>query len=83
LENWQQRLHAVSTRRGARIDCTVRCVGTKIRKPPSFHGLNELHKFLTNYEEDFLENQRLLALDIALKATHARWWGVHKETIHD
>ena len=28
-----------------------------------------------------LENQRLLALDIALKATPARWWGTHKETI--
>jgi hypothetical protein len=30
-----------------------------------------------------LENQRLLALDIALKATPARWWGTHKETIKD
>jgi len=28
-----------------------------------------------------LENQRLLALDIALKETFARWWGAHKETI--
>jgi hypothetical protein len=28
-----------------------------------------------------LENQRLLALDIALKATPARWSGAHKETI--
>jgi hypothetical protein len=30
-----------------------------------------------------LENQRLLALDITLKATPARWWGAHKETIKD
>jgi hypothetical protein len=30
-----------------------------------------------------LENQRLLALDIALKATPARWSGAHKETIQD
>jgi hypothetical protein len=36
---------------------------------------------LKNYEEEVLENQRLLALDIALKETPARWWGVHKETI--
>jgi hypothetical protein len=30
-----------------------------------------------------LENQRLLSLDISLKATPARWWGAHKETIQD
>jgi hypothetical protein len=30
-----------------------------------------------------LENQRLLALDIALKETPARWWGAHKETVKD
>jgi hypothetical protein len=45
--------------------------------------LNDLEEFLTNYEEEVLENQRLLALDIALKETPARWWGTHKETIQD
>jgi hypothetical protein len=30
-----------------------------------------------------LENQRLSALDIALKATPAIWWGAHKETVKD
>jgi hypothetical protein len=83
LENWQQQLHEVSTRRCARIDHAVRWVGTKIREPPSFHGLNELEEFLTKCEDEVLENQRLLALDIVLKATPARWWGVHKETIQD
>jgi hypothetical protein len=38
---------------------------------------------LIKYEEEVLENHRLLALDIALKETPARWWGVHKETIQD
>jgi hypothetical protein len=47
LENWQQRLHEVSTRICARIDRTVRWVGTKIREPPNFHGVNELEEFLT------------------------------------
>jgi hypothetical protein len=47
LENWQQRLQEVSTRRCARIDHIVRWVGTKIREPPSFHGVNELESFLT------------------------------------
>jgi hypothetical protein len=83
LENWQQRLHEVSTRRCARIDRAIRWVGTEIREPPSFHGVNDLEEFLTRYENEVLENQRLLALDIALKATPARWWGAHKETVKD
>jgi hypothetical protein len=52
LENWQQRLHEVSTRRCARIDYAVRWVGTKIREPPSFHGVNDLEEFLKKYEEE-------------------------------
>jgi hypothetical protein len=52
LENWQHRLHEVSTRRCAIIDCTVRWVGTKIREPPSFQGLNDLEELLTRYEEE-------------------------------
>jgi hypothetical protein len=83
LENWQQRLHEVSTRRCARIDHTVRWLGTEIGEPPSFHGLNDLETFLTQYEDEVLENQKLLALGLALKSTPARWWGMHKETIID
>jgi hypothetical protein len=70
-------------RRCARIDRTVRWVGTKIREPPSFHGVTDLELFLTKYEDEVVENQRLLALDIALKETHARWWGAHKEIVKD
>jgi len=83
LENWQQRLHKVSTRRCSRIDRTVRWIGTEIREPPSFHGLNDLETFLTQHEDEVLENQRLLALDLALKDTPTRWWGAYKETIID
>jgi hypothetical protein len=83
LENWKHRLHEVSTRRCARIDITVRWVGTEIWEPPSFHG-NELETFLAQYEDEFLENQvLLLALDISLNVTPTRWWGAHKETIID
>jgi hypothetical protein len=67
LENWQHRLHVVSTRRCARIDRAVRWVGTEIREPPSFHGVNDLEEFLIRYEDEVLPNQRILALDIALK----------------
>jgi hypothetical protein len=59
----------------------VRWVGTEIREPPSFHGVNDVEEFLEKYEDEVLENERLLALDISLKATPARWWGAHKETI--
>jgi hypothetical protein len=83
LENWQQRLHEFSTRRCARIDRVVRWVGTEIREPPNFHGVNNLETFLTRYEYEVFKNQRLLALDIELKETPAIWWGVHKETIKD
>jgi hypothetical protein len=73
----------VSIRRCARIDCAVRWVGTEIREPPIFHGVNCLEEFLTRYEEEVLENQILLALDIALKETLVRWWGAHKEKVKD
>jgi hypothetical protein len=81
LENWQHRLHELSTRRCARIGCAVRWIGIEIREPPNFHGLNDLEEFLKKCEEEVLENQRLLSLDISLKETPAIWWGAHKETI--
>lgn len=48
---------------------------------PSYDGLGDVNTFLNNYEEQVLENQRLSALDIALKATVARWWNAHKKNI--
>jgi hypothetical protein len=45
--------------------------------------VNELETLLTRYKDEVLENKRLIDLDIALKETQARWWGVHKETIKD
>jgi hypothetical protein len=51
------------------------------REPPSFHGINDLEEFLTRYEDEVLENHRLLALEIALKETPTIWWGAHKETV--
>jgi hypothetical protein len=48
-------------------------MGTEIREPPSFHRVNDLEIFLVQYEDEVVENQRLLALDIELKATTAIW----------
>jgi hypothetical protein len=55
----------------------------EIREPPSFHGVNDLEASLTRYEDEVLENKRLLVLDITLNATSARWWATHKETVKD
>jgi hypothetical protein len=38
---------------------------------------------LAQYEDVVLENQRLLAHDLALKARPTIWWGTHKEKITD
>jgi hypothetical protein len=46
LENWKQRLHEVSIRRCERLDHAVRWVGTEVREPPSFHGVNGLETLL-------------------------------------
>jgi hypothetical protein len=40
-----------------------------------------LETFLTQYEDEVLENQRFLALELEFKATPTRCWGAHKETI--
>lgn len=56
LENWQQRLHEVSTKICARIDHAIRWVGTEIREPPSFNGINDIETLLAQYEYDVSEN---------------------------
>jgi hypothetical protein len=50
LENWQQRLHELSTRRCARMTRALRWVGIKVREPPTFYGLNDLEEFFMKYE---------------------------------
>ena len=83
MESWQQRLHEVSTRRCVRIDRVVIWVGTEIREPSSFHGVNDLEEFQRRYEHEVLENKRMLSLDIEFKETPAIWWGAHKEIVKD
>ena len=53
-----------------------------VRELPTFYGLNDLEDFLMKYEVEVMENQRLPALDIALKDTPARWWVTHKAKIN-
>jgi len=83
VENWQQRLHEVSTRRCARVTHAVRWVGTEVRQFPTFTKDDNLENFLTEFESEVLDSQRLLLLDITLRDTPARWWSAHKEVIQD
>jgi hypothetical protein len=55
----------------------------KVSNLPTFDGLNHLETFLLEFEEVVPVQQRLLALDEALKETPARWWGTHKKNIVD
>ena len=45
---------------------------------PIYEGLPGLSDFFQEFEEKVFEPQRILALDVALKATPDRWWATHK-----
>lgn len=50
---------------------------------PSFDGSNNLEEFLCPYQVTVQEKDWLRALDVALKATSARWWVTHKDHIEN
>jgi hypothetical protein len=65
------------------MTCALRWIGSEVREPPTFYGLNYLEEFFMNFELEVVENQILPVLDISLKATPSRWWGTHKEKINN
>jgi hypothetical protein len=71
----------VSTRRCARLTREVHWIDATVSNLPTFDGLNPLEAFLEEFEASVPTQQRLLAMDEALKATLARWWGTHKNNI--
>ena len=81
LENWQNRLYEVSTRKCARFTNFLRWVGTKVCDLDTYDGLPNLYTFLTELKVKILETQRFLAIDVALKATPIRWWVSHKQFV--
>jgi hypothetical protein len=58
-------------------------IGIELCNPPKYDGLTYITTFVHIFEAQVPEQQRLLALDIVLKATPARWWVTHKENIED
>jgi hypothetical protein len=74
-------MYEVSTRICARLTREVHWIGTIVSNLPTFEGLNPLETFLLDFEESIPIQKLLLAMDEALKATPARWWGTHKHNI--
>jgi hypothetical protein len=52
-------------------------------KTSKYDGLTDVAYFLREIELQISYQQILLALDVALKATPARWWVSHKDNIRD
>ena len=60
--------------RCARLTKALCWIGIEVRNLPTFDGLNNLETFLFEFEGIVPVQQRLLALDEALKETPTRWW---------
>jgi hypothetical protein len=71
----------VSTRRCAHINRSLHWIGTELCDPPRYDGLTDISMFVKEFELQVPKQQRLLALDVVLKETPARWWDAHREGI--
>ena len=60
---------------------SLRWIGTEVRDIPTFDGLSDVNEFLQQFEQETSQEQRLEILDLAVRATPARWWYTHKEHI--
>jgi hypothetical protein len=64
-------------------DSSLHWIGTKLCDPPKYDGLNNIEYFIHVSELKIPKKYRLLALDVVLKATLAKWWVAHKEGMED
>ena len=76
-------MHEVSLRKCGLITHSLCHVATDIIELSIYKGLQELCRFLEEFEEKVSNPHRLLALGEALEATPAHWWEVRKDTIHE
>ena len=74
-------MYELSGRRCAYLTRALRWIGVEICEIPTFDGLSEIQEFLQKYEVKVPLDQRLKALDVALRATPTRWWATHKRNI--
>jgi hypothetical protein len=83
MEHWQQRMHEVSTRRCANITQSLHYIGEELCNPTRYDGLTDITSFVKEFELQVPKKKRILALDVVLKYTLARWWTTHKEGMED
>ena len=60
---------------------SLQWIGTEITEIPSYHGLTDIQEFLEQFEQQMPYEQRIAAMDLAVRATPTRWWYTHKENI--
>ena len=60
---------------------SLRWIGAEITEIPSYHGLTDIQDFLEQFEQQIHYEQRIVAMDLAVRATLARWWYAHKKNI--
>lgn len=80
LENWQNFLHKVSTLQYNMMTKSLCCISAVVRKLTYYDGLTNIDMFLDEFEHKVLEDHHFQALELALCATSARWWGTHKDS---
>lgn len=79
LEHWQNRLHELSTLRCNMMTKLLRCVSSEVISFPYYDGLTDVDNFLDSFEREVPKKHRFQTMDLALCATPARWWGIHKD----
>ena len=60
---------------------SLRWIGTEIKDIPLFDGLAYVSDFLQQFAQEIPHEQRMVAIDLAVRATPTRWWHAHKEHI--
>jgi hypothetical protein len=76
-------MYEIFTRRCVGLTREVHWIDITVSKLPTFDGLNPLETFLSDFETSVPTQLILLAMDEEMKATVARWWGMHKGNITD
>ena len=61
----------------------MKWLGDEANNIPTYEGFPRLAYFITKFEAKFIESQQLSSLEFVLKATPARWWGTHKQSISE
>lgn len=79
LEHWQNRLHEVSMLHYNMMTKSLRCVSLEVRSFPYYDSLTDVENFLDAFEREVLEKHFFQTLDLVMRGTPTRWWGMHKD----